>query len=517
MLVIRNRPAIACQDYNQKHGTIALLAFILSAADCRRKYPLKELVLKSWQPGWCILPAFYQFVIAVMTQALQATLIEGKVSTQLKSLALPLVWGLMATMSLNAIETIFIAHLGREPLAAFSFTFPVILVLTSLAIGLGAGTSSAVSRAIGEGDATKAHRLATDAMSLTLLISASVCLLGWITLDPLFRLLGAGDDLLPYIRSYMAIWYFSAPCLMVPMVCLSAFRAMGLSHVQGYLMGGAALFNVVLDPILIFGFFGLPAVGLQGAALATLITRALMLCIALYILHVRMRMLVNPFISWPQLKHSWGAIIEVGVPAMVANVIIPFASAIVLAMVASYGNDAVAALGIAMRIEPLALIVFYALSGVVGPFFGQNFGAGKNERLNEALRVLTLFCLAFGLCLAVILGIFGADIAALFGGHDAVAKIAATYLLIVPISYGAYGLVMSVNAAFNGLGNPWPAMLLSAGRVLYIYLPLAWLGQFLWGIEGIFIATALANIILGVWAWKWLKRYIHSGIELREH
>lgn len=92
---------------------------------------------------------------AVMTHALPATLIEGKVSTQLKSLALPLVWGLMATMSLNAVEALFIAHLGREELAAYSFTFPVILVLTSLAIGLGAGTSSAVSRAIGEGDPDK--------------------------------------------------------------------------------------------------------------------------------------------------------------------------------------------------------------------------------------------------------------------------------------------------------------------------------------------------------------------------
>jgi putative MATE family efflux protein len=452
-----------------------------------------------------------------MTQALQATLIEGKVSTQLKNLALPLVWGLMATMSLNAVETLFIAHLGREPLAAFSFTFPVILVLTSLAIGMGAGTSSAVSRAIGEGNSTKARRLATDAMSLTLLISVSVCLLGWLTLNPLFRLLGASDELLPYIRSYMSIWYFSAPCLMVPMVCLSALRAMGMSHVQGYLMGGAALLNVMLDPILIFGLMGFPAMGLQGAALATLITRALMLGVALYILHVRMQMLVNPFIPWQKLKDSWAAIIEVGVPAMVANVIIPFASAIVLAMVAAYGTDAVAALGIAMRIEPLALIVFYALSGVVGPFFGQNLGAGKSERLEEALRVLTFFCLGFGVVLAIVLGVFGAEIARLFGGHDELVGIAATYLLIVPVSYGAYGLVMSVNAAFNGLGYPWPAMLLSAGRVLFVYLPLAWLGQYLWGIHGIFIATALANIILGIWAWSWLRQYIRRSIDLREH
>ena len=443
-----------------------------------------------------------------MATPLQATLTEGHVSTQLKYLALPLVWGLMATMSLNAIETFFIAQLGREPLAALSFTFPVIMVLTSLGIGLGAGTSSAVARAIGEGDSVRAQRLATDAMSLTFIISASVCLLGWLSLEPLFAALGATPDLIPLIRSYMSIWYFSAPCLMVPMVCLSAMRAMGMSQVQGYLMGGAALLNVALDPILIFGLFGFPALELQGAALATLITRIMMLVIAFYILHVRVQMLVNPFLPWEKLKKSWLTIIEVGVPAMVASVIIPFASAIVVAMVAVYGTDAVAALGIAMRIEPLALIVFYALSGVVGPFFGQNLGAGKVERLHEAVRVLTLFCLVFGVVLALMLGIFGADLAALFGDHTEVVTITATYLMIVPISYGAYGLVMSVNAAFNGLGRPWPAMVISAGRVLYVYLPLAWLGQHWWGITGIFVATAAANLLLGAWAWLWLRKYI---------
>lgn len=447
-----------------------------------------------------------------MAEPLQATLIEGRVSTQLKGLALPLVWGLMATMSLNAIETFFVAQLGREPLAALSFTFPIIMVLTSLAIGLGAGTSSAVARAIGEGDSNKARRLATDAMSLTFIISVSVCALGWITLEPLFLALGATPDLIPLIRSYMSIWYFSAPCLMVPMVCLSALRAMGMSQVQGYLMGGAALVNVLLDPILIFGLLGAPALGLQGAALATLITRALMLIVAFYILHNRLQMLVNPMPSWDALKRSWLAIVEVGIPAMAANVIVPFASAIVVAMVATYGTDAVAALGIATRIEPLALIAFYALSGVIGPFFGQNLGAGKVDRLQDALQVLTRFCLAFGLVIALLLGLFGGEITQLFGGHDEVVTIAALYLSIVPISYGAYGLVMSVNAAFNGMGKPWPAMLISAGRVLYIYLPLAWVGQHFWGMKGIFIATALANIFLGIWAWLWLKNHLHRNI-----
>lgn len=443
-----------------------------------------------------------------MNKPLQATLTEGGVAMHLKTMAVPMVWGLLATMSMNAIEAFYIAHLGREALAAFSFTFPVVMVLTSVGIGLGAGTSSAIARAIGEGDEHKAQRLATDAMSLTFVLSVAVCMLGWFTLEPLFLAMGATPELIPLIRSYMSIWYFSAPCLLVPMVSLAALRAMGMSHIQGYLMSGAALFNVLLAPLCIFGYGVIPALGLQGAAIATLITRLCMLLIALVILRTRVNLLINPFAGWLPIFASWKVIFYVGVPAMCANVIIPVASAIVVKMMAVYGTDAVAGLGIAMRIEPLMLIVFYALSGVIGPFFGQNSGAGKYARLSEAVSVLTRFSLGLGLVLAVVLWLSGGYIASLFGGHTEVVVIAASYLAIAPISYGAYGIIMSINAAFNGLGRPLPAMTLSAARVLFVYLPLAYLGQLLWQMQGIFIATAVTNMLIGIWGWWWIRRHI---------
>lgn len=435
-----------------------------------------------------------------------ATLIEGPVGRQLRILAVPMVWGLMATMSFNVVDTYFVAQLGSEYLAVMSFIFPVVMVLTSVGIGLSAGTSSVIARQIGKGNAVQARRLATDAMTLTFFISLAVSFFGWLTIDPLFMLLGATTDLLPLIREYMSIWYISAPFLLVPMVSLAALRAMGMSHVQGYVMGFAALLNVLLDPLLIFGWFGFPALGLQGAAWATLITRCLMMLVSVYILKWRVGMLINPFISWGILKHSWKMVAQVGIPAMATNVIIPLASAIVVILVAGYGTDAVAGFGIAVRIEPLALIVFYALSGVVGPFFGQNFGAQKSHRLQDALKILTLFCMSFGLALALLLFIFGEVMAKLFSQSPNILQVAVSYLCFVPISYGAYGIVMSANAAFNGLGKPWPAMVLSISRVLLVYLPLAYLFQYWFKLNGLFIASAVTNIIIGVWAWYWLGR-----------
>ncbi len=257
-----------------------------------------------------------------------------------------------------------------------------------------------------------------------------------------------------------------------------------------------------------FGFGPIPALGLQGAAMATLFTRLCQLIVTVYILRWRVNLWVNPFVGWDSLCLSWKIIVYVGIPAVCANVIIPFASALIVRMMAAYGTDAVAGLGIAMRIEPLMLIIFYALSGVIGPFFGQNSGANKFNRLSEAIDVLTRFSLLLGLVLAILLWFFGEAIVSVFGGHREVIIIAASYFLITPISYGAYGILMSVNAAFNGLGRPWPAMILSAGRVIYIYLPLAYVCQLFWQAKGVFIATAVTNIVIGVWAWWWIRCHI---------
>ena len=437
----------------------------------------------------------------------QIAFTEGPVGRQLSALTLPMVWAILALMSFNAADTYFVAQLGEHPLAAMSFTFPVAMVLTSVAIGLGAGMSTGIARALGAGDQDKARRLATDGVSLTLFIALLISVMGYFSIDPVFALLGADESLLPLIREYMTIWYLGAPGLIAPIVCTATLRANGLSRLQSYLMIVPSLANIVLDPLLIFGLYGFPRLELAGAAIATVVVRLSTLAVALWVMR-RIGILVNPFIPLTSLWHSWKQIFHVGIPAMATNVIIPLSSALVVALVAQYGSAAVAGFGVATRIEMLALICFYALSSIVGPFFGQNLGAGKPERLVQAVRVITLFCLGWGLLLALLLWLFAEEIGRQFSESAAVLEVVVVYLSIVPLSYGAYGLVMSANAAFNGLAKPMPGLLLSSSRVLLVFLPLALLGQWFWQLPGLFVAAALANLLCGVWGYLWIGRSI---------
>ena len=203
----------------------------------------------------------------------KATLTEGPVRPHLISLTVPMVWGILAMMAFNIIDTWFVAQLGEKELAAMSFTFPVVMSLISIGIGMMAGTASIIARVMGKGDLSRVRRLTTDAALLGIIISILFSIAGLMTLDWVFLAMGAEPDILPLIREYMVTWYYGFIFFLVPMVGLGAVRATGDSKLQSQIMVAAAVVNVILDPLLIFGLWGFPELGIQGAALATVIAR----------------------------------------------------------------------------------------------------------------------------------------------------------------------------------------------------------------------------------------------------
>ena len=179
-----------------------------------------------------------------------------------------------------------------------------------------------------------------------------------------------------------------------------------------------------------------------------------------------------------------------GLPAAGTNMIIPLAAAIVVAIVATFGSDAVAGYGAATRIEQITLVFYYAMSSMIGPFVGQNLGAGQYGRIEQAMSLCWRFCLWSGVALAVLLVLSGSWLVALFGSGDEVNRIGSLYLWIVPISLGLNGAVMVINASFNGLGNPMPAVAISLTRMFVLTVPLAYAGSRVWGVSGVFAGVA---------------------------
>ena len=416
-----------------------------------------------------------------------------------------MVWGVLAMMAFYLTDTWFVAQLGSDELAAMSFCFPVVMVLISLGIGLMAGTSSTIARALGARDSKRVQRLTTDALALSLALSLLVGGIGLLTIDPVFRALGTPPEILPMVRDYMTVWYAGYPAFLLPMVGIGAIRATGGTRIQSSLMIGGAALNLVLDPLLIFGLLGSPRLEIQGAAIATVLARSVTLIIGGWAIHWRLRMLDFTVPRRAALLASWRSVLHVGLPAAGTNMIIPAANAVIIALVATFGTEAVAGFGAAVRIEGVVLVAFYALSAIIGPFVGQNLGAGKPARIITALTLTTKFCILFGLLLAALLWAVGGQVLAWFSDSAAVVSAGRLYLLIVSVSFGAEGIVMVTNAAFNGLGRPLPAVAISLLRMLVLYLPAALLLAGPFGLTGVFAAACVANIITAAVAHLWFR------------
>lgn len=417
----------------------------------------------------------------------------------------PMIIGLMVIITNSLVDAYFVSQLGSAPLAAVSYAFPVSFIVGAIAMGLGTGTSSLASRLFGAGNQEKVRQIATHSMLLGLIAGLCVVIFGLLTLEEVFSLLGADEQTMPFVKDYMEIYYWGGIFLVIPMIGNAVLRAGGDAKTPSVLMASTAVINAVLDPILIFGWFGFPALGIKGAALASVLANVVFLIASLSILIFRENLIQFRKNTVAAILHSWNQILHVGLPAIASNLITPMSTALVTSLISSFGQSAVAGFGLASRLEAFIIIIFMALGGAIAPFVGQNFGAQKFDRLKQGF----VFCVAFSFIYALFcIGFFILSVDTLLGFFTTdpeVIKTAKIQLLYCPWGYGFLGLAVIANGSFNAVGKPMPAMTISIGRTLLVYVPLAyWLASSM-GIRGVFIAQVLANLLAGIVGFIWYQ------------
>lgn len=448
-----------------------------------------------------------------MSDTQKAHLIDGSVGGILFRLTVPMIAGIVAMMAFNLVDTYFVGRLGTAPLAAMGFTFPVVMIVAGLSRGIGVGASAVISRAIGEGDWDRVRRLTTDSLILSVLVVAPFVGIGMLTIVPVFRLLGAEPEMIRLIRQYMIVWYPGMVFVVVPMVGNHAIRATGDTIVPSLIMLVAVAVNTALDPLLIFGIGPFPRMELAGAAVATVSARATTLVVALCVLHYRKKMLTFGRPRAREVWESWKAILYIAAPNGGTSIVFPVGIGFVTGLVARYGKDAVAAFGVASKIEIFALTVIIALATVLAPFVGQNQGAGRHGRVQMGVRISHRFAMAWGLVVFVLLGLAARPIASAFTKHPDVIAGIALYLEIVPVSYGLQGVMLLSSVTLNVLNRPLTAAFLTLFHILVLYIPLAYLGAHLLALPGVFAAATAAKTMAGVAAW-WVLRKVLSDVTM---
>lgn len=441
-----------------------------------------------------------------MPKTSSAKLTKGNVSSQLISLALPMIVGMLGMIIFNLVDTYFIGRLGAEQLAAMSFTFPVVLVINSIAAGVALGSSAIISKLFGEGDHQQVAKLSTASLILGFVVSILLTSIGLLTIKPLFTLLGAQENTLLYIKEYMTIWYWGMIMLVIPQIGNNIIRALGDTKIPSLIMAVAAVTNVILDPLLIFGIGPFPSLGIRGAALATVISRSLTFIVALYVLKYREELINFRKIAFKEIIDSWRRILYIGIPNALIQMALPIGAGVITRLLSTYGTKVVAGFGVATRIESFALAFTGALVVAIGPFIGQNLGAKKYDRITKGHQMVEMFSIIIGVVLAIILGIFAKPIAAIFNQDSKVIQTIVIYIRIVPIAYAFQGILRIGSAVLNVLNKPFHSSTLILIQIFVLYVPLALLGSRLFGITGIFGALSLSYFISGTLAHFEIKR-----------
>ncbi|WNC70222.1 MATE family efflux transporter [Thalassotalea nanhaiensis] len=425
-------------------------------------------------------------------------LLNDPVNSTLKNMTIPMIFGMVLLMTFNLVDTFFVSLLGTQPLAAISFTFPITFTVISLSIGLGIGTSAVIAKTLGKGNTEDARNAATVALLITSIIVMILSFFGYVFSDQIFTLLGAEDHLLELIHDYMDLWFLGSVGLIGPMIGNAVLRASGDTHTPSIVMGSAGLINAILDPILIFGFGPIPAMGIQGAALATVISWGFGLAFITYVLAFQRKLIHLSLPEWSVVKQSAGQILQIGLPAAGANMLTPIAAAVMTAIVAGYGESAVAAFGVGSRIESIACLVVLAMSMTLPPFISQNFGAGNIERVEQAFNASAKFVILWQIVIYVVLIIISPLISSAFAKEQSVADIITLFMWILPLGYGLQGIVILTNSSFNALHKPMVALVLSIIRLFVFYVPLAYVGSIFFGLTGLFVGALLGNLFMAV-------------------
>lgn len=424
---------------------------------------------------------------------------EGPVWKALWATSAPMTLGILGVLAVGLADAYFLARVGGTALAAIGFIFPVTAVLTSLSIGLAAGTNTVVSQAIGQGasDAGR-HRMTLHAMALAATLSTAVSVFFYLAAPLMFAAMGAKGGVLDAAVSYVPYWCIGFPFMVTGMSLNAVFRAAGRAGVAATVMALQAVLNIAFNPVFIFGWVMFPALDVAGAGVATSLARILGF---LGVLYFALRVGVVTFNCQPlqNLRQSFVSIGRIGVPAAISNAINPFGMAMITAAVAVVGDAAVAGFGAAGRVQALLVVPMLAVSSGIGPVVGQAWGAGKTERAQAALRISFAWCIGVGFTLALFISIFADPVARLMSNGPEVAEYIALYFRITSWGYFAFGIVVIANAAMNARDKAVFSMSVSLLRIFGLTVPLAWIGVLLGGYWGVLLATVAGNV-LGAYA-----------------
>lgn len=402
--------------------------------------------------------------------------------------------GLVAIFLVDLANLFYISLLGQQELAAaIGYAATIIFFAVSVCIGFTIAATAITARAIGSGDEERARAYAGASLLVMFAVSCLLALLLYIGIGPTLTLLGARGETHAIAAGFMRITVPSIPLLGIGMCCAGLLRARGDARRAMYVTLSSGIAAALIDPVMIFHF----DLGITGAALSVVMVRCLFVLVGLY-----GTILVHNMVALPNRQTLASFIrpfMRIGGPAVLTQIATPVGNAYITGAIAPFGDDAVAGWAIVGRIIPLAFAAIFALSGAVGPILAQNYGAGKLDRVNSAMRDSLIFTVTYVLVMWALLALLNSVIIDAFGATGNAASMITIFCYFVAGTQIFNGFLFVSNAAFNNLDHPMYSTFFNWGRATLGVIPFAHVGA-QWGPQGIIVGWGLGGALFGIFS-----------------
>jgi len=430
-------------------------------------------------------------------------LTSGSLPGHIKRIAIPASIGFFFNTMFNVVDSFYAGQLGTDALAGLALSFPIFFLIIAISGGVGNGTSALSAIAIGKDNLKDYHQLALNAVVLALFIGILFGITAPLTVEPLFRLIGASGDSLRQGVSYTQTIFYGTVFFTLNFTFNGLLNSQGNTKpFRNYLIVGFFL-NLILDPLFIFGWFGLPALGTRGVALATIVVQAL------GSVYLFFEVSKSEAFDWVMLKESRLSkttikdLLRQGIPAALNSATIALGVFVINYFVLLYGGDTtIAAYGVSLRIEQLILLPTIGLNIAVLAIVGQNFGAGHLDRILEVRKLTTKYGIVIMSLGMVIVLLFASPLIQIFDRSPAVVDAGVTYLRIATLVFIAYIPLNISVSVLQGIKKPNFAIYIGVFRQLLPFAIFYTLG------------TVLGLGVLGVWYGIVLINWIAVAISL---
>ncbi|WP_428636440.1 MATE family efflux transporter [Shewanella sp.] len=438
-----------------------------------------------------------------------AKFVQGSIMRHIWVMSSTAAIGVSALFVVDLIDIFFLSMLGEQELAAaVGYAGTISFFTTSIGIGLAIALGALVSRAVGAKEFELAKRLLLNSAVVTVLVATLVSLVVTWYIPELLSLVGASGRTAELAASYLYILVPSMPIICLAMALGAALRAVGDAKLSmlSTLAGGGV--NLLFDPIFIF----LLAMGIEGAALASVLARLTVLVVAARGVVVKHKLFGR--FDLTAFKQDIKPIFAIAGPAMMTNIATPIGNAVVTRAIADFGDSYVAAWAVIGRLTPVAFGMIFALSGAIGPIVGQNFGAQEYARVRQSLTKALQFCAIYVVSVSLLLLLLQEQIVTLFAMQGESAELIRFFCRYIAVFFVFSGALFVANASFNNLGKAKYSTLFNVGKATLGTIPFVYYGGQLGGVEGVLIGQVLGAIlfgVLGVWTAYRLVDKVQNG------